>query len=367
MTRGPILIGTISCLVALSLQPAHALSAAAADDLTCFGQPATIVGTDGDDVLVGTPGPDVIVGLGGNDDIAPQRGDDLVCAGDGNDHVADQPDLVVDGDSFDQSGDDAFSGGPGDDNLGYSFSDGADRLFGDDGNDTFLLGFGPMVGWGGPGADRFVHSDGGSGLRLHGGPGNDSWSVPEEFQSNVSSRFFGGDGDDHVFLQNARDVQVYGNRGNDTLEFPAGDGPGPSNTLLDGGLGNDHLVGAGELDTILRGGPGADVLSGGGVSMYGGSGPDRLRGDELFGGSGDDTLLGSPFNDHMSGGLGNDSLSGGDGNDRMLGRAGNDTLNGNRGNDVLLGGLGRDTNNGGVGTDLCRSPASGPRALSCER
>src|SRR3954454_23757289 len=95
MTRRPILIGTISFLVVLSWQPAHAVvAAAAADDLTCFGLPATIVGTEGDDVLVGTPGPDVIVGLGGNDDITPQRGDDLVCAGDGNDRVADKPETV---------------------------------------------------------------------------------------------------------------------------------------------------------------------------------------------------------------------------------------------------------------------------------
>ena len=44
---------------------------AVADDVpTCFGMPATIVGTEGDDELVGTPGPDVIVGLDGNDDIA---------------------------------------------------------------------------------------------------------------------------------------------------------------------------------------------------------------------------------------------------------------------------------------------------------
>src|SRR4051794_39964361 len=86
MTRRPILIGTISCLVVLSWQPAHAFpaaAAAAADDLTCFGKPATITGTEGDDMLVGTPGDDVIVGLGGNDIIEPQRGNDLVCGGEG--------------------------------------------------------------------------------------------------------------------------------------------------------------------------------------------------------------------------------------------------------------------------------------------
>ena len=46
------------------------LTAWAADDessTACFGQAATIVGTEGDDVLKGTDGADVISGLGGTD------------------------------------------------------------------------------------------------------------------------------------------------------------------------------------------------------------------------------------------------------------------------------------------------------------
>jgi Ca2+-binding RTX toxin-like protein len=232
--------------------------------------------------LVGTPGPDVIVGLDGNDDIAAQRGDDLVCAGAGNDRVGDKPDRAVEGDAFSGSGDDAFSGGPGDDSLGYWGSDGADRLFGDDGNDSLSLGEGrgPKVGWGGPGADQFFDIDGGNERKMYGGPGNDSWSVPFEWQENSSNRFYGGDGDDHVFLQIARgDVVVYGNRGNDTLEFPPPDAFEPSDLVLDGGAGNDRLVGCcGGSDSVLRGGPGADELLADGFRAYGGSGPDTIRG-----------------------------------------------------------------------------------------
>jgi Ca2+-binding RTX toxin-like protein len=91
-----------------------------------------------------------------------------------------------------------------------------------------------------------------------------------------------GDDDDHVFLQSANNVVAYGNRADDTLEFPSGDGAGPSNLVLDGGAGNDHLRGEFGFDSVLRGGPGADELSGGNcVSLHGGSGPDMLRGIDV--------------------------------------------------------------------------------------
>jgi Ca2+-binding RTX toxin-like protein len=45
----------------------------------CLGQPATIVGTPGDDDLMGTAGDDMIAGLRGNDRIDGLEGDDLIC------------------------------------------------------------------------------------------------------------------------------------------------------------------------------------------------------------------------------------------------------------------------------------------------
>src|SRR3954451_18988077 len=126
MARRPILIGTTTCLVVLAMQPAHTSPVAAADDLTCFGMPATIVGTEGDDHLVGTDGPDVIVGLGGADLIEPGTGDDRVCAGPNPSRDADnQPisDIITEGTAPD-SGNDLLSGG-----------DGADRIEGGTGSD----------------------------------------------------------------------------------------------------------------------------------------------------------------------------------------------------------------------------------------
>jgi Ca2+-binding RTX toxin-like protein len=88
-------------------------------DETCLAQPATIVGTPGDDNLVGTEGRDVIAGLQGNDEIRGLGGDDLICTDEGNDRMGG-------GD-----GDDSMEGGPGN-----------DRMFGELGNDDMLGGAG---------------------------------------------------------------------------------------------------------------------------------------------------------------------------------------------------------------------------------
>jgi hypothetical protein len=53
----------------------------------CFGDLATIAGTDGDDVLAGTPDRDVIAGLEGNDVIRGLEGNDALCGGSGDDEI----------------------------------------------------------------------------------------------------------------------------------------------------------------------------------------------------------------------------------------------------------------------------------------
>ena len=49
-------------------------------DVSCEGRKATIVGTNGPDVLRGTAGPDVIAALGGKDKIRGLGGADIICA-----------------------------------------------------------------------------------------------------------------------------------------------------------------------------------------------------------------------------------------------------------------------------------------------
>jgi Ca2+-binding RTX toxin-like protein len=87
---------------------------------TCDGRLATMVGTNGNDVIKGTPGRDVIVGLGGDDQISGLAQDDIICGGPGDDVIwgGAGNDLSYGGDGHDLidagPGNDTSDGGPGD-------------------------------------------------------------------------------------------------------------------------------------------------------------------------------------------------------------------------------------------------------------
>jgi hypothetical protein len=115
---------------------------------TCFGVPATIIGTTGKDTLVGTPGDDVIVGLGGNDAIDGKGGDDRLCGGEGDDTIRGG------------LGDDRIDGGLGNDSI--NGGPGNDTIFGGTGNDTIAGAAGGDQIDGGPDRDS-----------INGGPGTD--------------------------------------------------------------------------------------------------------------------------------------------------------------------------------------------------
>jgi uncharacterized repeat protein (TIGR01451 family) len=106
----------------------------------CAGRVASIVGTDGDDVLIGTEGPDVIAALNGNDDVIGLGGNDFICGSGGRD--------VTSG----SGGEDSVKGGGGDDKL--KGGDGNDRLQGKGGRDRLDGGGGSDVLKGGRGGDR---------------------------------------------------------------------------------------------------------------------------------------------------------------------------------------------------------------------
>ena len=212
----------------------------------CGGEPATIIGTPGDDHLIGTPGNDVIVGMAGADVIEGGGGDDVICGGAG-------PDTLI--------------GGPGSDVLlGLKGSDtllggtGIDYLYGGGGKDTLVGGADDDFLYGGKGKDTADYSTAGSAVAVNLGAGS----------------ALGAGSDSLVKIEN-----VTGTAKGDSIY-----GSGKANVLRGGG-GNDLLVGRG----------GADRL-------YGGDGDDTLRGND-----GHDLLQGGPGTDSANGGAGTDTCA----------------------------------------------------------
>lgn len=216
------------------------------DAPTCHGRKATIVGTDGNDVIHGTPGRDVIWGGPGNDTIYGELGNDLICGGPGND--------VIHG----GRGNDVVDGGPGTDRVYGDLGD--DKVLGGPGNrDEVSGGLGIDIVNGGPGNEDYVHGDYGWD-RMSGGAGKGDIA---SFATDVAARNGAGvwaslaahkaygDGHDKLFGFEALEGSAF----RDTLIGNKGD------NVIYGGPGNDHLFGGGGHDT-LDGGQGTDACRG---------------------------------------------------------------------------------------------------------
>jgi len=167
---------------------------------TCIGLSATIVGTNGDDVLTGTVGDNVIAGLGGNDEINALGGNDLICGNDGNDII---------------------NGGVGNDNMVGGV--GNDNMVGGDGNDGLL----------GEAGDDSMSGEAGGDF-MNGGAGNDNMSGGAGDDFGMS----GGAGDDSM-NGGAGDEGMFGDDGNDNLNS------------VDGVVNNDGLNGLQGSDTCI--------------------------------------------------------------------------------------------------------------------
>ena len=177
--------------------------------------------------IEGTNLNDSLFGSGGADEIHGRFGNDFLSGGAGDDWL------------FGEEGNDSLSGGAGN-----------DRLDGGSGNDTLT---------GGTGADALI-----------GGEGFDTASYASSFQS--------------VYVNIATNTGVYGDAQGDTFSgidkvigssFSDGLFADDSGMVLDGGAGDDLLVGGAGLD-VLTGGAGSDSLEGGlGLDVLtGGAGAD---------------------------------------------------------------------------------------------
>jgi Ca2+-binding RTX toxin-like protein len=287
-------------------------------------------------------------------------------------------------------------GGGGSDSLYGAlgeFGTGRNFFEGGDGNDTLRVFATNDTAQGGAGDDFIVsatvtafssvgaRSDfpGFAGRNLlDGGVGNDT--IVAAFSTDT---MIGGEGNDSL---SGLFTQASGADGNDTLNasFATFSGSSVALITLDGGLGNDLLIGNRSATNFMNGGEGNDSIVFGttgdrligtfggndtisyatGVSFSSASTPNVITDnlgsnfitggnglDSITTGAGDDILFGGPNNPITPGSDGDDTLNAGGGNDTVLGGFGNDYLIAGDGNDSLGGGPGADTLIGGIGND----------------
>jgi Ca2+-binding RTX toxin-like protein len=278
----------------LSLLAAAAVSVGAAGSTastfpTCLGEPATKIGTPGDDTITATDDDDVIVGLGGNDTIVGGGGFDLICGGDGNDSI-----LQTSGGFF-----------------------GAAFISGDAGDDTIQAGRDAIV------AADYEESPAGVNVDLAAGK-----STGDGSDTLVNVDFVYGSAFDDVISGSNTENILAGFGGNDTIS----------------GLGGADLIGGETGDDIVDGGAGRDEI-------FFGDSPKAVhvrlaRGTATGDGSDHfksiENVTGSKHADLIVGGSGPNVIYGGPGNDYLLGFGGGDRLYGNGGKDRADGGPGRD-------------------------
>ena len=295
----------------------------------------SLLGDSNANQLSGGNGNDTLSGGDGNDTLAGDAGNDVLIGGNGiadwADYLQNDGGVTVDlaaGTSAGILGNDTVFGI---ENIRGSTQH-ADSLSGDS-NDNFIDGRGST-------------NTAGQGDTLSGRAGNDTL-----LGGTTSNRefFIGGLGDDSIIANNANGTDVASYvfaTGSVTVDLAAGRATGADgNDTLSGVLqargGNDadSLLGD-NLDNLLDGGLGNDTLIGGrgNDSISYESMGDASQGVTVDLGAG--TSAGAAGIDSFTGFEG---IIGGSGNDSLLGDTGNNWLEGRRGDDTLNGGIGQDT------------------------
>ncbi|MFI5455769.1 MAG: Ig-like domain repeat protein, partial [Isosphaerales bacterium] len=296
----------------------------------------TITGGTGNDTITGGTGNDLIGGGTGNDSIVGGSGSDLIVGGSGSDiiHGGLQSSTITGGSGNDTivggNGNDIIYGGYGNDSIVGGF--GAESIVGGTGNDVLIAGNLSSTITGGSGNDLILGGygndiiDGGTGdTTIYAGTGNDS--------------IVGGTGDD-IIHGGTGNSTISGGTGNATISGGGGDdvlsGGGFDSWLMFYGSTNMTLTNttfstsggslpasvstiSGFQHAILAAGTGDFTLD---ASGFTGSAI-------LQGGTGNDTLIGAGGPDTLAGGAGNDSLVGGGGGDTFAfnsGSSGSQTI-----------------------------------------
>ncbi len=313
-----------------------------------WGDPASIVGSQGDDFirLYDWSRESVTVQARGNDDrVELAIGNDVVSAGSGNDTVytSGGDDLVAG-----EKGNDSLETGSGNDVFVFNYGDGMDELIAGGGTDT--LSFGATVT---PGmVSAALDGDGRVVLFIDGGAGG-RLTLMETNVDNLPGdlermQFIAADGNARIFdlagwlEANSASLTAA------NLETPlAFDGSGfelTGTVAPAGGLEAVAYAQSGNLFATAN--LSNNEPTDGNDLIYGTSADDTL--DAM---QGDDIVLGLAGHDTIDGGDGNDLLDGGDGDDLLNGGAGDDEIHGGWGADRIAGGGGRDKLFGGWGGD----------------
>ena len=320
------------------------------DTLRGQGNDDRLFGGNGNDVLIGDSGNDRVQGQTGNDLMVWNNGDgsDVIDGGEGNDAVQ------VNGNN--NAGDD-FSVAPNGErvrflrnNLGlFSLDIGTTETLdvnGQGGSDVIAgsVGLNGLIALdldGGEGNDLLLGGDGSDVLR--GGSGNDTL-----IGNRGNDIALGEDGSDLMIWNNGDGSDLLeGGANSDTVQVNGADGAGDDFSIEPNGdrvrfLRNNLGLFSLDIGTTEN----LDVNGQGGSDVIAGSaGLSDLIALDLDGGEGNDLLIGSDGVDVLRGGGGNDTLLGNRGNDVAIGEEGNDLLivNHGDGSDLLEGGEGLDT------------------------
>ena len=250
-------------------------------------------------------------------------------------------------------GNDVFTGGDGD-----------DIVYGGDGNDTITGGKGLDILYGGNGNDSFAFTNDRTGLFTEA---MTKFAFNDAVNRDDGGRIYnfefrplldGEDTTDATAYQTSHD-KFFGDAGVDTLNGTSFN----DMILFDSSFtplsysSHAPVKPIQMIDSIeiVNAGDGDDFVSFSSVN-FSYSTPLTINGgngnDTLIGGNGKDVINGDAGNDNISGGAGDDVLSGGDGSDSLYGGSGDDTLSGGDGNDYLIGGSGDDQLIGGKGSDV---------------
>lgn len=348
------------------------VEAAAVDTWVFGGQEEDTIVALARAIIIGDKGDDFIQATAGDNFLSGHEGDDIILGG--------------------SVGRDEIYGGQGDDKLGFFSPDGNDNLdlnisgtfagnegsntvSGDKGNDTIAGINNRDRLLGGEGDDSIVGR--GNNVFMDGGDDNDTLRVINPLV-NLPATIQGAT----QGIQGSSRNTLLGGTGDDYLQGGIGATFRGGQNLLDGGAGNDTMLGFAARDTLLGGagndfiktgifagveGPGGTLLgiNNEGVAINQDGVPLDIPGyageNILNGGDGDDTLMPGFLSDTVIAGNGNDRIMGIF--QRADGEAGDDTINASGVTSTtpvtLVGGLGNDVLSGSASAPNVFDPGEG--------